>query len=179
MNSTNINNSEFEDFVNGDKILSENLSPLEKAIISIVKNHRGQTQLIDVIEDLAEYLTSNPDREIIGLEEKLRNGNRSDLEKKAIRLKNKFDRKITKKQLSPSFQKVHIQVLSHIVSSYEAFVYPLIKRGANSEEVDKAIHEHVIIPAYQGILRFDDSTTTESVKGMLYFLTGKCHVAWS
>ncbi|WP_367622044.1 ABC-three component system protein [Thalassospira marina] len=110
---------------------------------------------------------------------KLEQGNRLDLKQKAVRLKNRFDRKITKKQLSPVVQKVHLQVLSSIITAFDARVRPLIASNASQRDVDTAIHEYVILPAHKAIVRFNDLTTTEDVCGMLYFLTGKCHLVWS
>lgn len=179
MSEATIHDSQFEDLVQGDKIVTEHLSSLEKAIDSIVKNHRADTQLVDIFEELAEYLTANPDRKVIGLEKKLEEGKRTDLKDKAIRLKNRFDRKITKKQLSPVVQKIHLQVLSSIITAFDARVRPLIVSEATVQDIDAAIHEHVILPAHKAIIRFNDLITTEDVCGMLYFLTGKCHVVWS
>lgn len=179
MNEANISNSKFEDLVLGDKIEATNLTSLETVIDNIVKSHGQETELVDVFEELAEYLTANPDREVIGLEKKLEQGHREDLIKKARRLKNRFDRKITKKQLSSIVQKVHLQVLSTIITSFDSHVRQLIESSAEKQQVDKAIHEHVILPAHKGIIRFNDMVTTEDVCGMLYFLTGKCHILWS
>lgn len=179
MREANIHDSRFEDFVQGDKIITEKLSSLEKAIDSIVKKHGNDSHLIDIFEELAEYLTANPDRKVIGLEEKLKAGNRTDLTEKAIKLKNRFDRRITKKQLSPVVQKVHLQVLTSIITAFDSKVLPLILKQEEEKVVDAAVYDNVILPAHKAIIRFNDLITTEDVRGMLYFLTGKCHVAWS
>jgi hypothetical protein len=179
MNQANVHDSRFEDLVQGDKIQAAPLTSLEMAIDRIVKTHGHDAQLVEIFDELAEYLTANPDREIIGLEKKLDNGGRQDLKAKAVRLKNRFDRKITKKQLSPVVQKVHLQILSSIITAFDARVRPLISDGRPLAEVDMVIHDHVILPAYRGIIRFNDMATTEDVCGMLYFLTGKCHIVWS
>ncbi|MBL4662090.1 MAG: hypothetical protein JKY22_00620 [Flavobacteriaceae bacterium] len=112
------------------------------------------------------------------MEKKLEQGNRSELKNKAVRLKNKFDRKITKKQLSSVVQKVHLQVLSSIITSFDARVKPLMIQNSPADVIDAAIHDHAILPAHKGIIRFNDLVTTEDVCGMLYFLTGKCHITW-
>lgn len=179
MNKANITKSKLGDVVLGDKYTSVPMTSLEAAIDSIVNNHGDDAHLIDIFEELAEYLTANPDRNIIGLEKKLEQGLRSDLTEKAVRLKNRFDRKITKKQLSPVVQKVHLQVLSSIITAFDARVSPLINQAAPISEIDAAIHEYVVLPAHKGIILFNDLVTTEDVCGMLYFLTGKCHIIWS
>ena len=169
------------DFVQGDKnIINEaSLTPLESAILRIVNRYGNDEKLIDIFEGLAEYLTEHPERKIIGLKQKLEQGERKDLLEKAIYLKNKFDRKITKKQLSNVVQRVHIQVLASIVTAFDSKIRPLILNGTSTADIDSTIHDHVIMPAYRGITRFNDLSTTEEVSGMLYFLTGKCHIVWS
>ena len=179
MNEANIQDSEISgDFVQGNKYQQASLTALEVTIDKIVENHGGDSELVDVFEELAEYLTSHPDREIIGLEAKLEQGNRLDLKDKALKLKNRFDRKITKRQFSSVFQKVHLQVLSSIITSFDAKVRPLILKGASIQDIDAAIHDSVILPAHRAVVRFNDMSTTEDVCGMLYFLTGKCHIMW-
>ena len=180
MNEAHLHDSSIEgDLVQGSKYVSAPKISLEKAIDLIVQKHSSDEKLIEVFDELAEFLTDNPDREIIGLEKKLEQGKRFDLKDKAVRLKNRFDRKITKKQLSPIVQKVHLQVLSSIITAFELNVRPLIVSNADTSKVDAAIYEEVILPAHEGIIRFNDMITTEDVRGMLYFLTGKCHLVWS
>ncbi|PKR53327.1 hypothetical protein [Thalassospira marina] len=70
MNEANVYDSRFEDFVQGDKLVTEQLTSLEKAIDNIVRNHSADAELVDIFEELAEYFTANPDREVIGLEKK-------------------------------------------------------------------------------------------------------------
>ena len=56
----------------GDIYEAEN-SALEKVIQQIVAASKESQELVDIIEDLTEYITSHPYREIIGLEKKLEN----------------------------------------------------------------------------------------------------------
>ncbi|MGM0542591.1 MAG: ABC-three component system protein [Pseudomonadota bacterium] len=154
------------------------LTHLETAIEQIKKACRGDEKLVDLIEDLTELITKHPDREIVGLEKKLENGGRNDLFKRARRLKNKFSRRVAKNQMSIAEQQIYIQILSAINTTWYSSINPKIIDGATNDEIDKLIYEEIIKPIHQAIVRFDTTVTSETVNGMLYFLTGKCHLVW-
>ncbi|EAQ5910901.1 hypothetical protein FEF66_23470 [Salmonella enterica] len=154
------------------------LSNLESTIDQVKKSCLGHDELISIMEDLAEYLDDYPGREIIGLEAKLLRGDRPELLERATRLKSRFARRVAKDQMSLVEQTVYIQVLSAICSSWHQCVYPAIISGQSKAEVDRLINIEIIQPVHKAIVRFDNLVTTELVSGMLYFLTGLCHVSW-
>lgn len=175
-----ISDSNLSDVVLGNKnVYPEELHPLEKAIKSIQEAISDSPELEGIIEELAEYTTDRPGREIIGVEAKLENGGREDLIENAIYLKNKFERKIAKKQLSRVEQHVYAHVLAVIQTNFNQYIRPLILNGRSKDEIDAAVHEQVYEPIYKAIVGFDVSITMLHVSGMLYFLTGKCHLVWS
>lgn len=155
------------------------LTSLETAIEQIKKTWRGEDKLVDILEDLADYITEHPLREIVGLEKKLEKGERLDLFRRARFLKNKFARRVAKNQMSITEQYVYVQILSAINTVWFQRIHPGIISGANNQIIDQLIHEELIKPVHQAIVRFDCTVTTETVSGMLYFLTGKCHLVWS
>jgi hypothetical protein len=154
------------------------LTNLETAIEQVKKAWTGEDKLIDIIDDLADYLTQNPEREIIGLESKLNNGERTELFARAKFLKNKFARRIARNQMSVTEQHVYVQILSAINTTWYQSIYPKIVSGTDNSEIDQLILEGLIKPVHQAVVRFDCTITTETVSGMLYFLTGKCHLVW-
>lgn len=179
-NKTDINNSVINDIVSGDKnVYPEELHPLEKAIKSIQESITENSDLEGIIEELAEYTTNRPDREIIGVEAKLQAGGREDAIQNAVYLKNKFERKIAKKQLSHVEQHVYAHILAVIETTFNQTVRPLILKGSSKEVVDAAVHKEIFEPVYKAVVGFDVSITMQHVAGMLYFLTGKCHLVWS
>lgn len=135
-------------------------------------------ELTDIIDDLNEYITDHPYRKIIGLESKLKNGGRNELYPKALLLKNRFERRVAKAQLSIVEQKIYVQVLSHILSAFDQYIRPQILNGHPKATIDAAVFEKIIEPVHKAIVDFDDCATKELVSGMLYFLTGKCHAVW-
>lgn len=163
---------------NGNNIFESEKSALEKVIQKIVTSASKNNELVDILDDLNDYITDHPYREIIGLENKLRNGGREKLYPQSLLLKNRFERKVAKSQLSVVEQKVYIQILSHILSAFELYIRPKILKSQPNELIDEAIFEKIIEPVHKAIIDFDDYATKELVSGMLYFLTGKCHVVW-
>lgn len=154
------------------------LTSLETAIEQIKKKWDRDEKLVDLIEELADYITEHPDRAIIGLEKKLEQGERIDLFSRARWLKNKFARRVAKNQMSITEQYVYTQILSAINTAWFQNIHPSIVSGAKNHEIDRLIHEELIKPIHQAIVRFDCTITTETVSGMVYFLTGKCHLVW-
>lgn len=163
---------------NGNNIFEAEKTSLEKAIQRIVSTAGEHNEIVDIIDDLKDYITDNPFREVIGLEQKLKNGDREDLYPRATLLKNRFERRAVKSQLSIVEQKVYVQVLSSILTSFEQYIRPKILESHSKEHIDNTVFEKIIEPVHKAIVDFDDCITTESVLGMLYFLTGKCHVVW-
>lgn len=156
----------------------QSISALEKVIQGIVSSSKDSPELVGIIEDLIDYITDHPNREIIGLEKKLEKGGRLDLLVNAVMFKNKFSRRVAKSQMSLTEQRVYIQILSHILVSFNHFVRPKILENSLASEIDGLVATHVIEPAHKAIIDFDNTVTQELVLGMLYFLTGKCHLVW-
>lgn len=154
------------------------LTNLETAIDQVKKTWREEDKIVEIIEELADFITENPERKIVGLETKLVLGERHDLFRRASFLKNKFARRVAKNQMSIIEQHVYIQILSAINTTWYQSIHPRIILGTNNQEIDHLIHEELIKPVHQAIVRFDCTITTETVSGMLYFLTGKCHLIW-
>ncbi|MFK5915540.1 MAG: hypothetical protein QM484_14330 [Woeseiaceae bacterium] len=154
------------------------LTSLEKAIEQIKIVWSTDEKMVDIIEELAGYITDHPARKIIGLEKKLEKGDRNELIDNAILLKNRFERRIAKNQMSMSEQHVYIQVLSAINTSWLYNIRPLIESGENNIVVDQAILKELIEPVHKAIVSYDYTMSTDLVSGMLYFLTGKCHLIW-
>ena len=66
-----------------------------------------------------------------------------------------------------------------ISTTFQQKIRPLIQENATNSVVDDAVQKYIINPVYQSIVGFDTGITSEHVAGMLYFLTGKCHLLWA
>ncbi|WP_434999011.1 ABC-three component system protein [Vibrio scophthalmi] len=131
----------------------------------------------DMIEEFQEFLSPRPGRKIIGLENKLIEGNRTDLLEDAEYLENRFSRKVSRKQLSDKEQIVYFHCLSKINSYFKSYIKPLILQQESNSKIDNEIQDKIISPLYEEIL-IVQPMSMEMIRGMLYFLTGKCHLRW-
>jgi hypothetical protein len=122
-------------------------------------------------------MSDNPQRTLVGLEAKLDAAGREDLTRYAIELKEKFHKKLTKDQLSTSRQQAYVQILSYIRTSFLGKVRPLISSG-DQVAVDQEIH-NIVVDIYGQVSETLYDITTEHILGMLYYLTGKCHLEWT
>ncbi|WP_318451575.1 ABC-three component system protein [Photobacterium leiognathi] len=175
MNSQTVNYNDSDHY--GDNVFTS-LSSLEQAVEEIKRALGGNCDAVEIIENLADYIAEFPDRNIIGLEEKLVNGGRSELYSRALILKNRFERKIAKNQMSLVEQHIYVQILSTITSIWYSKIKPLIDMNEPKKIVDKVIYDELIEPVHKAVVRYDILATSELVSGMLYYLTGKCHLVW-
>lgn len=132
----------------------------------------------DMFEELQSFLEPRPGRNIIGLAAKLTAGNREDLLEDASWYENKFVRRLAREQHCQSFQALFLHCLSQINSAFCAHIRPLIQSNSSTIAVDAAIKTHVIDPLYHELMYVDSALSSDVIRGMLYFLTGKCHIQW-
>ena len=151
---------------------------LQKAIQSIVDEFGYNKEYVEFIEELTYYIKAR-NGNALGLEEKLKLGNRSDLIDDALELKEKFAKKISKSQLNIVTQKVYIQILSNINALFRNKIKPLILKNEPIHVVDNAIQNEVIEYIYGQISTHSFvNLDMDDIHGMLYYLSGKCHINW-
>ncbi|MGK0379648.1 MAG: hypothetical protein ACJA1Z_003476 [Patiriisocius sp.] len=135
-----------------------------------------------VMESLKHYLTK---LDGIDMPTKLRDGGFSENEIiKATRRKEKYAKKLEKNLFFESAQWIDSQLFAKIMIEFEIHIEnPLIKNGANKDDILIAVVEKVINPVLDLINiegENDDvlNYSLEDVFGMVYYLTGKCHINW-
>ncbi|KAA8730646.1 hypothetical protein F4W05_08325 [Ewingella americana] len=131
-----------------------------------------------MIEELQEYLQPRPGRKIIGLQAKLKEGDRLDLLDDAMYLENRFARRVTRNQFSTSEEVIYCHCLSKINSTFAHFVKPLFKNTVSAAIVDRMIYDRIVEPLYEEVSEVSTSISIDLIRGMIFFLTGKCHLRW-
>ena len=131
-----------------------------------------------MLEELEGYLNPRPGRKIIGLEGKLKEGDRLDLLEDATYLENKFARRVTKHQFSVSEEVIYYHCLSKINSSFSHNVKPLFKNTVSAAIIDRVIYDKIVEPLYEEGCEVSTAISIELIRGMIFFLTGKCHLRW-
>ncbi len=129
------------------------------------------------IEELQRYRLP-PEGEVIGLEEKLRQGGRPELVHLAIAAKDRFEKCLLKHEFSPAAQEIYVHLLAKVWQLFQQMVYPAICRGESPKDVDLLLGNEVY-PKVEALLESNPlKLKSDEVMGMLYWLTGNCHLKW-
>lgn len=135
-----------------------------------------------IMESLKHYLTK---LDGIDMPTKLQDGGFTESEIiKASRRKEKFAKRLEKNLFFESAQWIDSQIFAKIIINFETYIeIPLINNGASKDEILKALVEKVINPVLELINIEGENDeilnyTIEDIFGMVYYLTGKCHINW-
>jgi len=133
------------------------------------------------MESLKYYLTK---RDGIDMPTKLRDGGFKGTEIiEAARRKEKFAKRLEINKFFESAQWIDSQLFAIIKMKFEAHVDPLICNGSSKEEILKVVVQHVIEPVLEVINIEGENDevlnyNAEDIFGMIYYLTGQCHLNW-
>jgi len=142
---------------------------------------RNTTQ--EIIDDLLEYKTKLDGRK--GLEEKLTDGGFSQQDINwALRKKQQYAKKATRFECYPSAQEINLLLFGEIKAKFDRYVFPRIKKGETVEIVMQLIDEVIVSPIMRmlnenGAHDEDLHYTSDHIYGMVYYLTGMCHLNWT
>jgi hypothetical protein len=127
-----------------------------------------------------KHYTSNIDGEkIIGLEQKLTNAGFEGDFTWARDMKELYFKKITENNLSKATQKIHAFLLARICVLFNLHIKGAINDGVSKDIVKDLLIQKVINPVQDmvgenNVLDLLD----DDLMGMMYFLTGNCHINW-
>lgn len=144
------------------------------------KEKRADPQLQAICEEL-DYFNSPVDGEVIGLEEKLvAAGKQVAIVKYAKYAKEKFHKKLMlTSQYSLAAQDINVYILSKIHRSFLMEIYSLICDGEPELKIQSLITERIINPVKtelgSNLFKYDE----DDIMGMIFFLTGNCHIKWT
>ena len=136
-------------------------------------------ELREFCEEL-DYFNSVIDEDIIGLEEKLRNGGREKLILYAKEVKERFHKKLIKtSQYSLVAQDINVYLLTKVRRGFMMEIYTLICNNESEEKINTLITERIIRPVQSdlgiNLFRYNE----DDIMGMIFFLTGNCHLKWT
>ena len=133
------------------------------------------------LDDIKCYRTKM--RHTIGLEAKLKDGgfSQSAIEK-ARRLKMYFAKKSMRFQYYESAQRIDIYLFAKICHRFDTYILPNIESQPLSE-INQMVYEMVVRPIVDEINANGSCDrhlcyTEDDIFGMLYYLTGNCHINW-
>lgn len=136
-------------------------------------------QTEEISDELNYYKT---ERDVIGLEQKLIDGNLDYLYEDASILKDAYTRKLYRYQLYDSAQEIHVFILGIICEKFRNLVYPLLRKNIDQSIISEIISTKIVDPIMKTILEQGCNDimglSAKDIDGMIYFLTGRCHIKW-
>lgn len=113
------------------------------------------------------------------LKKKLENGNRLKYLEFAEISKEKFAKKLLLNEHSESAQLIYAFLLAKVYTSFQTNIYTRLNEGHPEEYINQLIAESIVKPLEEllgdNLLRIYD----DEINGMIYFLTGNCHIKWN
>lgn len=156
-------------------------APRRSPLAALVERYRAEAErdknLREFIENIQLFLDPATE-ELVDLERKLELGQRSAEYRTALRMKESFYKKLLTHQLSPAAQEIFAHLLGFIHNRFQAVVVPLIAAGTAREEVDAVLASQVLEPTHELLVDNALSIHFQDLRGMLYYLTGSCHIKW-
>lgn len=140
-------------------------------------------QIQEKMDSIRRYHTKLP--HTLGLKRKLQDGGftKASIDK-ACRLKQSYAKKATKYQYYEMANRIDDYLFAIVSNHFDVYVLPLIEAEKPLSEINLAVYEKVIIPVVDelNVNGAEDTClcyTTDDIFGMLYYLTGNCHINWA
>lgn len=143
-----------------------------------VKNDIRYESFID------DFSTYNTIQDGIGLEQKLQDAGFSVREiTKAMRFKEKYAKRVVVGEMFLTQQEIDVEIFSIIDTNFETYIFPKIKENIDKTLILECLKEKVIQPLLDLLNKEGEADdflnyNANDIYGMVYFLTGKCHLNW-
>lgn len=134
------------------------------------------------IEDFKRYNTELDGK---SMPDKLVDGGFSEQEiQRATIRKHQYSKKLEKSKLYETAQLIDMELFAIINLNFETYVEPLIEKGAEKSDIKTCVREKIIDPIFKLINEDGQDDTflnynVDDIYGMVFFLTGKCHLNWA
>ena len=156
-------------------------SRLEGWFLGLNEEIKNDIRLQKKLDDIKRYRTKLP--HTIGLEAKLKDGGFSQSAiDKARRLKMYYAKKSTRFQYYESAQLIDGYLFAKLCNRFDTYILPNIESKPLSE-TRQMVYEMVVQPIVDEINANGSCDrhlcyTEDDIFGMLYYLTGNCHINW-
>jgi CRISPR/Cas system-associated protein endoribonuclease Cas2 len=147
------------------------VTPMSQLIAKYREECKNDADIRQTIEQLRRYQLP-PEGEVIGLEVKLRQGGRVELLHFALVATD------LKHEFSPAAQEIYVHLLAKVWQLFQQVVYPAICRGATPAEIDRLLADQIYAKVEALLESNPLKIQADEIMGMLYWLTGNCHLKW-
>lgn len=136
----------------------------------------------EVVDELLMYTTKLDGTK--GLEEKLQDGGfKKRFIQQAIMQKEMYAKKATRYECYPAAQEIIQDLFARIKNEFDVQIYPLISDGVEVSTIMQAVHRQIVCPIWKLIESNGENDqslffTMDHIYGMIYYLTGMCHLNW-
>ena len=171
--ATTVNNNYY-----GNAETSRMAADFEKLRYEIRK---GITQ--NIFDELDYYLTELPGTK--PAEDKLSDGHFSDYQiREAMRQKDLYARRAEKYKYYPAAQQIIYDIFCSIKNEFYASIYPMVETSQPLADILLALRTNIVKPLMEKLERNGASDeylrfSEDHIYGMIYYLTGMCHLNWT
>ena len=130
-------------------------------------------------DELNNFFKQKTEKKQRDLKQKLLDGNRENLIDTALDAKERVTKKIYKFSFSKSAQEIYTYLLTNIRVAFKHTIESRIKSGKFEPfEIDDLVKEKIIEPFFQTVQGSRLYIDLDELYGLLYLLTGNCHIEW-
>ncbi|MGV4528971.1 ABC-three component system protein [Ornithobacterium rhinotracheale] len=153
----------------------------QKHFLELKKQVENDDRYKEFIKDFLEY---NTIKDNLGLERKLIDGGFGQTYIiRALKLKEKYAKRVVRGEMFLAQQKIDVEIFSIIDTNFYTYVFPLIESNSPKETLLRELHEKVVNPILNILNKEGEADdylnyNSNDIFGMVYFLTGKCHLNW-
>ena len=143
-----------------------------------VKNDKRYESFIE------DFNTYNTIQDGIGLEQKLIDAGFTPREiLRAMKFKEKYAKRVVMGEMFHAQQEIDVEIFSIIDNNFETYVYQKVLENCEKSAILECLMEKVVQPILDILNKEGESDdflnyTANDIYGMIYFLTGKCHLNW-
>lgn len=140
----------------------------------------GDALLTEYIAQLQIFTRVVQDEEIQGLDGKFVAADREDQLDMAMAMKEMIYGELRENMFSKTFQTIYATLMGKIHDEFQVHIRPAIVGGANRLEIDVLVNQKIVQPIVNDLedCQYFEGVATSTVRGMMYFLTGNCHLVW-
>lgn len=154
-------------------------NPMQHLIERFRKEREGDEAFTGIIPKLQHYSSIvDAPQDVQGLESKLRDGNYDHFVRVATATKEQFAKKLAEFQLSRSAQEILSMLLAEVYTRFNHKVWPAICDNKEQSTILAMVQEDIVEPISQMVDENVLELYSDELTGMLYFLTGNCHIKW-